>query len=792
MQPSGIVALCLVVAAVLSGVCASSEWGSYRPGVYHGLRSKTSSDPSIGLMWYNASIPLHLLKPQDVRYTCSMSENIKFEWEVHNGQNYGLHSVEDKELNLRIQWEFYRGETGTATAVNVRLSDLAAVRKRPNTPKQSALDKSIALVVHIYSEGAPLGHAFERSDGGNIMTLDLGNKAQERIVFSKPSKEDTAKLPVADSTILSLSSRDLKALSRKALQFHHVGLKVANQQAYDGVSILLHTLMANSRKSTRKSGQDELKIFLPDSHAPKMNVALLQYFVKPTSSFSFWIEPIARGEGPSTSLDAALSTPQKTHSFRGACQTAKSQFAADFEARFPIRTVNYHNARFYGKKILSSMLGSLGYFAGRYRYAAPSQSTQLSSPVSLFTSVPSRTFFPRGFLWDDAFHMLLISRWSPTLAMELLQSWLGLMQPDGWIPREVILGAEAESAVPPEFLVQQLGMGNPPALMMAIKALLTQQVWQSTNTDTDTVSSHVNVNNTTLLHSFLANNFELLQRHFQWFVATQGGQEAGTFRWRGRQGDHTLTSGLDDYPRSPIPVESEKHVDLLTWMIYSAGVMAEVANVVGLPEARRSYQAQAATWTETLHARHWSPKQMFVDIDGVREERTKGKGGKGAETVIRTAIPYIEHHGYLSIFPFALQVLSPVEDADKLQSIYNSLASPSLLWSPQGFRSLAKSDPLFGSGENYWRGPVWMNLNFLTLAALHDYSKQMTGSLSTDMANLYKMAREGMVANVLVHLERRGYLYEQYDSDTGVGQRSYPFAGWTALILNIMCEHYDV
>ncbi len=78
---------------------------------------------------------------------------------------------------------------------------------------------------------------------------------------------------------------------------------------------------------------------------------------------------------------------------------------------------------------------------------------------------------------------------------------------------------------------------------------------------------------------------------------------------------------------------------------------------------------------------------------------------------------FVCHKGYISLFPFLLGLLEP--ESPHLGSILDLIRDPNELWSPYGIRSLSKSHPLFGQDENYWRGPIWVQMNYLALSALY-------------------------------------------------------------------------
>ncbi len=72
---------------------------------------------------------------------------------------------------------------------------------------------------------------------------------------------------------------------------------------------------------------------------------------------------------------------------------------------------------------------------------------------------------------------------------------------------------------------------------------------------------------------------------------------------------------------------------------------------------------------------------------------------------------------------------------------------PKLMWSPFGICSLSKLDSYFGKGENYWRGPIWININYLLLQSLHK-NYMSDGPYKEKARQIYKELRENVIKNV--------------------------------------------
>jgi mannosyl-oligosaccharide glucosidase len=201
--------------------------------------------------------------------------------------------------------------------------------------------------------------------------------------------------------------------------------------------------------------------------------------------------------------------------------------------------------------------------------------------------------------------------------------------------------------------------------------------------------------------------------------------------------------------------------------------MREIAEFIGEEEDRLNYASIEKAIIQNIDDLHWSEdSQMYCDV-GVDDDDESY---------------HVCHKGYISLFPFLLSLLPP--DSPRLGSVLDLLSDPKHLWSPFGLRSLSASHPEFGTGENYWKGPIWIQMNYLALQALNETYASHVGPYQERARLIYTELRQNVIDNVFKEYERTGYVWEQYDANTGEGRRSHPFTGWTSLVTLILSQKY--
>jgi mannosyl-oligosaccharide glucosidase len=364
--------------------------------------------------------------------------------------------------------------------------------------------------------------------------------------------------------------------------------------------------------------------------------------------------------------------------------------------------------------------------------------------------------------------------------LQIIKSWFSLIDDDGWIAREQILGPEARSKVPDEFQVQYPHYANPPTLFLTITSFVDKLTSTSTiSTPSDEEYAPQLLNRDAAL-TYLKDLYPLLKRHYTWFRRSQKGDITSydrtatspreAYRWRGRTERHCLTSGQDDFPRAQPPHPGELHVDALAWVGVMASSLSKIAEFLGEEEDGIVYAKQLAGIKANVIDLHWSKEEgMFCDatIDSFEEHQL------------------VCHKGYVTLLPF---ILGLVDDAEKIASILKVIADPAELWSPHGIRSLSQRDALYATDENYWRSPVWIPINYLILTRLYTTATSPSSSPNNakEAGRLYKELRKNLVNTVYESWAETGFAWEQYDPETGQGQRTQHFTGWTSLVVKVL------
>lgn len=777
------------------------SWGSFNPGYYFSLKKRTNEQFALtnGILWNNNNN-----KMNKYRHKTNQDELDKFEYIYHDGKSFGIENIIDNRYGLTINASFIIHDNYTW----LQHFDIMSIGNED--------EKSF-----MYYFGV------DRTNNN----IDFPTSSYDLRYYSDDNMND-------DNT-----TSTLHIYGKTKLSSHFYMKFIKNDRTNDNTKAQIFTTTTNETLPIININSNICAFFtIENSLKYSKNISIDVIYYENNDYFS---DDVAIDEAKTMWDDLFSQKLLIQPKFDDLIIVKKKNFNEKFDNTFNLKAKNFTSQDLDVARVaLSNVLGGIGWFYGKPRigngidingtgHAVSLRQTYNSNSdnnISLLTATPSRTSFPRGFLWDEGFHQLLIHHWDINITMQVISDWMSSMNDEGWIPREMILGDEANSRVPDEFITQRTNIANPPTFFLVIENILSSVLNEK---------EEECVNNSHRL--FLQNIFHPLKKWLKWYIISQKGELPGTFRWRGRSYNdnklvpNTLASGLDDYPRAQLPTSSEYHIDLASWIIKSCHVLLklnELFNVDGDDQdvkfIKKIYQDTALQYKK-LH--YSSVYRGYFDYGMISKtaqissyvhiycQNTENKMVAEFQVPIEydklcpdnyskylstvkikekvtsfepMELQHIPRIGYTTLFPLLLNILEP--NCSSLSEILNIIEDPVYLWTEYGLRSLATNDTFYnhpnGPGDNpYWRGPIWININYLTLKALHYYSNTDTIH-KTRIVDIYTRLRNNVQNTIIRSYIKTGYFWEQYNDLNGEGIRGHPFTGWTCLLVNIMSEMY--
>ena len=240
--------------------------------------------------------------------------------------------------------------------------------------------------------------------------------------------------------------------------------------------------------------------------------------------------------------------------------------------------------------------------------------------------------------------------------------------------------------------------------------------------------------------------------------------------------DNAMQSGADNnaaLSNDPKDRSAILAVDASVWAMRESLAMATLAERLGDKEGAAVYRAEAAHTRQAIVDKLWSPEnRIFLN-------RRRDNGA------------WIRAMSWTSFLPL-VDGLVPDDQARRM--VREHLLNPEEMRSAHGFRSLAKKDPEYSNAATInpysnWRGPVWINANFLDWVILRRYGfAPESHALAVTLA-----------AELHRDIERWGSMHEDYSAETGEGLAPTPaqspggrfagFVGWNLLAEDMLqCE----
>jgi len=325
---------------------------------------------------------------------------------------------------------------------------------------------------------------------------------------------------------------------------------------------------------------------------------------------------------------------------------------------------------------------------------------------------PSKIHYVGVWQWDAFFHALAYRHVDTRLAEDQLRVVLDHQLPNGMVPDAIY----DEGVVTHLHTPVDADVTKPPLIAWAALKLYE-------------TSGH---------RDFLDEIYEPIVRWNRWWFEHNDDEGDGIVQY-----NHPYSSGLDDSPLwdTGMPVESP---DLNTYLMLQLESLSQIATIIGEEEDAQMW----AAWADDLVTRM---------IDHFWDEQAGVFWATKDHQPIRVLTPF-------SLYPlWTGRLPQPM-----VQRLIAHLTDPAEFWTTYPIPTVARSDPHYDPNQ-MWRGPTWVNINYLFIEALK----------RNDYQALARELRDRTLTLLMSHDD----IYEYYHPETGAKPpKAAPIFGWSSAV----------
>jgi len=372
-------------------------------------------------------------------------------------------------------------------------------------------------------------------------------------------------------------------------------------------------------------------------------------------------------------------------------------------------------------------------------------------------TIPSPDSYPYQWLWDSCFHAIILTHYNTDDAKKELLSLVAKQFTNGMIPHMNYWQEPEKTNFP------KIDWGKEDSSSITQPPLLAYAAWQIYQKDQDL--------------EFLSNIYGHIKRFYDYLL-----------KERDPRGHHLASiinpdeSGEDNSPRFDLPLNLppkqtieenyKKRLELISknhkcnfdapfcmknffWakdvpfnsiLVENLKILSSIADKLNFDEESEYYYYQASLIKRAM-------RSLMLE-DGIFWS-TYGKDYKKIK--VKT---------WAIFSPLFAKVAT---DSEAKSLIKNYFLNPNEFYLPFILPTTSKSDPAFDP-KGFWRGPIWMSLNWIVFKGLKNYGFQMEAKYLLDCS--------------IKLLEKSGFR-EQYDPFTGEGYGARNFT-WGGLIVDML------